>query len=708
MLGAAALAEIAFTLRSGRAVASKGDIATAAERLGLSGASAIPVGDDCAAIPNGDGYLLLAIEGFISAFVAQDPWFAGWCGVMVNVSDIAAMGGRPIAVVDAVWADGAEGADPILDGLRDASAAFGVPIVGGHTNVRAESTQLSVAILGRAQRLLTSFDARPGDRLVAAIDLRGRYRDPFPNWEAATDAPAARLRGDIDLLPLIAEAGLSCAAKDISQAGIIGTAMMLAECSAVGMSIDLGAVPRPPGVPLDRWLQSFPELRLSPGRASAEGGGCDRAFRGARHRRRRYRRHHGGHRRRHHRWRGARDGLGFRPTAPDRLRAVRALRIAILAHSTNPRGGVVHALELGDALARRGHRAIVHAPDVSGEGFFRDTICETVRVPASPAGRETRRMVEVRVADYLRYFDSQDTADVDVWHAQDGISANALAALKRSGRIARFARTVHHVDDFGDPRLAAMQRTAITAADELFVVSPLWRDWLAETLDRRATVVGNGVDLERFVTPPDATDAALRAQLGLREGAPMFLSVGGVEARKNTIRILEAFATARKSWPGARLVIAGGASLLDHGGYQTAFARALGASGLPDDAVTVMGPVPQRLMPALYRAAAMLLFPSVKEGFGLAVLEAMANGVPVLTSRIQPFTDYLAEDDVIWCDPLDTASIAAGIAAGMRPAARALLGPRGRACAAAHGWGRGRRKAPRCLHNDAGAGRCLK
>lgn len=260
MLGTVALAEIAATLRASRAFAAKSDIATAAARLGLSGASAVPVGDDCAAIPDGDGYLLLAIEGFISAFVARDPWFAGWCGVMVNISDIAAMGGRPIAVVDALWASGDETADPILGGLRAASAGFGVPIVGGHTNLRADSAQLSVAILGRAKTLLTSFDAQPGDRLIAAIDLRGRYREPFSNWEAATDAPPARLRGDIDLLPQIAEAGLARAGKDISNAGLIGTAMMLAECSGVGLSIDLAAVPRPPAVSLDRWLLTFPSF----------------------------------------------------------------------------------------------------------------------------------------------------------------------------------------------------------------------------------------------------------------------------------------------------------------------------------------------------------------------------------------------------------------------------------------------------------------
>ena len=365
---------------------------------------------------------------------------------------------------------------------------------------------------------------------------------------------------------------------------------------------------------------------------------------------------------------------------------MRRLRIAILAHSTNPRGGVVHALELGDALARLGHHAVVHAPDVSGEGFFRETLCRTVRVPASPAGSDTRRMVEIRVADYVRHFAATGTAAFDVWHAQDGISGNALAALKRQGRIPGFARTVHHVDSFADPALAAMQRTSIAEADQLFVVSPLWRDWLTTELGRRAAIAGNGVDLARFSPSPDETDAELRARLSLPGDAPVFLSVGGVEARKNTIRILEAFAIARRDHPQARLVVAGGASLLDHGSYQAAFTQTLAASRLPEDAVIVTGPLPQRLMPALYRAATLLLFPSVKEGFGLVVLEAMATGVPVLTSLMQPFTDYLEEDDVVWCDPHDASSIAAGIAAAMQPGRRALLSARGPARAAAHSW----------------------
>lgn len=250
------------SLRLHKGIAHKRDIDSVLCAMAgrhLPGADAW-LGDDCAVLPRGDGHLLFAIEGFINAFVAHDPWFAGWCGVMVNLSDIAAMGGRPLAVVDALWSDGPEQASALMAGLAAAAQAFAVPLVGGHSNTRCDRPQLAVAVLGEAQRLLSSFTARPGDSLVMAVDLRGHYREPFDNWDAATMAEPARLRGDMALLPAIAEAGLAHAAKDISQAGLLGTVLMLMECSGVGAAIDVDRIPRPAGAELLRWLRAFPSF----------------------------------------------------------------------------------------------------------------------------------------------------------------------------------------------------------------------------------------------------------------------------------------------------------------------------------------------------------------------------------------------------------------------------------------------------------------
>ncbi|WP_028956705.1 sll0787 family AIR synthase-like protein [Sulfitobacter sp. 20_GPM-1509m] len=252
-------ADLAEALRAHPAIRSKLGIAQAAGMLGLTGNAPGCPGDDAAIIRTAEGFDLLAGEGFIPAFVQDDPWFAGWCGVMVNLSDIAAMGGRATALIDQVWAPNGQAAAPLMQGLRAAAAAYGVPLVGGHTNFSAAELNLAVSVLGKAQNPVTSFDARPGDVLISAIDHRGRYVN-FDNFCAALDAPHDRLRGDLALLPDLAERGLLRAGKDISQGGIAGTALMLCESSGVGAVLDLDRIQTPGDVPLLRWLHSFPSF----------------------------------------------------------------------------------------------------------------------------------------------------------------------------------------------------------------------------------------------------------------------------------------------------------------------------------------------------------------------------------------------------------------------------------------------------------------
>ncbi len=366
--------------------------------------------------------------------------------------------------------------------------------------------------------------------------------------------------------------------------------------------------------------------------------------------------------------------------------SARRLRIAMLTHSTNPRGGVVHALELADALTGFGHEVAVHAPDPKGAGFFRATRCRTVPVAARPVSGGLAELVETRIADYLQHFSAPGAEAFDLYHAQDGISGNALLRLRERGAIGGFLRTVHHIDPFSDPRIEAWQRAAITGADRVLCVSRLWQDILARDYGIAAIRVGNGVDTARYA--PGAGDAAVRTRLGLG-GGPIYLSIGGVEARKNSERILQAFLELRQARPTAQLVIAGGASLLDHRDAQAGFEALRREGDLaigPGAPLVLTGPVPDADMPALYRLADALVFPSLNEGFGLVVLEAMASGTPAIVSRLPPFTEYLGAEDCLWVDPVSVASIAAAMRDAVETPTRERLAAAGLRLSRRHGW----------------------
>jgi len=241
----------------------KQDVQAPAHALASHGA--IRNGDDAAAIADrdGSGYTLLAAEGMLPAFVAREPFFAGFCAVMANVSDIAAMGGRAQAIVDVLFA-GENSAEvrAVLEGLAAGADTFGVPIVGGHTARSNAGTYLSAAIVGRASRLITSFDVRPGDVILACTDLRGAFRGDSANFDAVSGAEPARVRAQLELLPQLAEADLVHAGKDISMAGMLGTLLMLLEMSDCGAIVDMSAIPAPPEVQHDpgRWLRAFPSF----------------------------------------------------------------------------------------------------------------------------------------------------------------------------------------------------------------------------------------------------------------------------------------------------------------------------------------------------------------------------------------------------------------------------------------------------------------
>jgi glycosyltransferase-like protein len=368
------------------------------------------------------------------------------------------------------------------------------------------------------------------------------------------------------------------------------------------------------------------------------------------------------------------------------------LRIAVFTYGVQPRGGVVHALSLTEALCRRGHDAELFALDDTGRGLFRAPECRVTYVPVEPSVSLAAGEKEIPLAFVQRRIEAFVDAfgpamnGFDIYHAHDGIGGNALATLAASSAIGGYVRTVHHIDDFPDPTLATLQDLAILRADRCYTVSALWQRELAERYDLESDVVPNGVDVARFSPVAPERRAALRARLGIA-GEPFFVSIGGVEARKNTLGLLEGFARVLVARPDARLTIAGGSSVFDHGTYRRAFDERLAELGdAVRDAITIAGPLPDDEIVALLRAADALVFPSLVEGFGLVLLEALACGTPAVTSQRAPFTEFLSEEDAVFVDPLAGASIAEGMLRALDPAVATPLRAHGPSFAARHTW----------------------
>jgi glycosyltransferase involved in cell wall biosynthesis len=179
---------------------------------------------------------------------------------------------------------------------------------------------------------------------------------------------------------------------------------------------------------------------------------------------------------------------------------------------------------------------------------------------------------------------------------------------------------------------------------------------------------------------------------------PAVLAIGGIEPRKGSRALLAAFDAARAALgPGALLAIAGGETLFDYADYRAAWEDDAARLGLrvhrgprpPADAdVAVLGPVAEEDMPALYRAADVLAFPSEREGFGLVVLEAQAAGLPVVASDLPVLREFLTPGrDCLMVPPGDPGPLAAAlVTAATDGPTRARLASAGRRTAARFTW----------------------
>jgi uncharacterized protein len=216
-------------------------------------------GDDAAAIEYGGEYLIVAGEAIVPTFVQANPHAAGAAAVITNVSDVRAMGARPLGLVDMLVSPTRELAEIVLDGIGWAAQLLGVDVVGGHLTL-GHSPALSASCTGVARRPLLGSRARPGDVLLVAFSLEGRYTDGTPYFSSLRDRDPESLRDDGEALVEVADHGLAHAARDISMPGVAGSLLQMLEATGCGATLALEPIPRPPGVELARWLVTFPSF----------------------------------------------------------------------------------------------------------------------------------------------------------------------------------------------------------------------------------------------------------------------------------------------------------------------------------------------------------------------------------------------------------------------------------------------------------------
>ncbi len=367
------------------------------------------------------------------------------------------------------------------------------------------------------------------------------------------------------------------------------------------------------------------------------------------------------------------------------------VRIALTTYSVKPRGGVVHTIELAEALVAEGVGVTVVAMGDPDAGFYR-SVAAPVHIVQAPAFGDSLEERVLRWIDAMTDGLTELSDQFDIVHSQDCISARAAARVRDAGATFRVLRTVHHVDDFTTQALIDCQRNAILEPDAVLVVSELWRRRLADEYGVDAAVVTNGVRADRF---GHGISAARRAELRQTLGAgdrSVYLTVGGIEPRKGSEYLVRALAECTAA--GARrpmLAVIGGHSFQDYARYRQGVLDSLPALGLElGRDVVLLGTVPDDELTEWFHAADGFVFPSITEGWGLVVLEAMSAGLPVVTSDIEVFHEFLTDGvDALMTVAGDPHSLSGGMRlVSEHPELAAALAAAGAATSANYTWAR--------------------
>ncbi len=224
------------------------------------------LGEDSAAIgTNCDDYVLLTTDAIVEDMCLNYPQAAGFNAVLANMMDIYAAGGTPTSFAVALSYSNPAIGEAILNGLIVGSHTFRVPIVRGHTNPKSSSTYVVGSATGTVLEsdLLTAGGAENGNVLVLLFDRVGHRGESYKlGWDSVTDRPSEEVVGRLSVMNTLASEQLLTSSKDVSVAGVVGTAAMMLEYSGRGGTLDIDALDssKPLGIDLDDWLRMYISL----------------------------------------------------------------------------------------------------------------------------------------------------------------------------------------------------------------------------------------------------------------------------------------------------------------------------------------------------------------------------------------------------------------------------------------------------------------
>ncbi len=352
------------------------------------------------------------------------------------------------------------------------------------------------------------------------------------------------------------------------------------------------------------------------------------------------------------------------------------MEVAMLTYSTRARGGVAHALKLAEHLMNRGVGVTLHSlaregDDLSLHGYYRG-----VAVPYCIHSFEWHGDLMVRLERMIRAYTKALPGDADIYHAQDCVGGTALHRMKSAGQLrAPVFRTVHHIDDFAEPRLFEFEKKAVRHADHRFVVSSFWKEALEREHGLESEIAYNGIDIDEFSALPER-----------RSEEQTVLFVGGFEPRKGLEHLILAMEQIHETLPDAKLRVVAKTGF--RGIDTEEWFRLLADRARVAHAVEFFQSIDQDELLQCYSDADVVALPSRNEGWGLSLMEAMACGKPTVATRVGGVPELVRDGvDGILVDPGDTAGLAEAITGLLRDVdMRSRMGAAGRERVAGFSW----------------------